>query len=641
MRFIKLLINRSSWILGILLFFLATLIYFQLNIIAKTEKISRQMIDMTLSEPTIMAENIAEMLENTANNDGGDLVELLQQNDFLRISVEERMRVIKTPAIKYIYLLYPDGDTFRYLADGSTGEDHARPNQRFESFDRKWVESINSGKALNLYSQEYETIGVTHIRPIVVDGKVQAILVFDLMMKRIEAIDSMSEYLKMVITLTVILLVFIIIIVIFNAFRFYFVRSKLHTDPLTQVNNRNFLDALQHSYNLRDFHVISVDIDHFKKVNDTFGHEGGDVVLHKVAQTISSQLRLRRDFVIRMGGEEFLILIHPDPTALSETLSVVKRIHEAIQNLTIILPSGEEIKVTVSMGVNLKTKHTASFEEALKQSDIALYSAKNNGRNRIEQYEERRFNNHIEAMSLIDVKQAFDEDRLIAFLQPIYRSDDCSISHYEMLARIRGKGGEIIAPNQFLPTIRSTLLEQRLTKRMIECAQRILVHYPHTVLSLNLSVGELSDGDILGILLNDISDEIAHQICLEILETDMADDFVGLGVSVHQLKEKGYRIAIDDFGTGYSNFINIAQLDIDYIKIDGSLIRQIESNVRTATIVEAIQAFSDKLGIMTVAEFVSSDEILRCIQNIGINYVQGYILGKPLAIQEYMPKIKF
>jgi EAL domain-containing protein (putative c-di-GMP-specific phosphodiesterase class I) len=340
-----------------------------------------------------------------------------------------------------------------------------------------------------------------------------------------------------------------------------------------------------------------------------------------------------------MGGEEFLILIRPDTSAPFDTLSVAKRIHNAIYNRDMLLPNGEVIHASVSMGVNIKTKNAASFDAALKQSDIALYHAKHNGRNRIEQYEDRRSEQKIGLMNLIDVKESFDEDRLIPFLQPIYHTDNCQLSHYEMLARIRTRDGKIITPNLFLPTIHSTLLEQRLTKRIIQYANQIITQSPSTALSLNISVGELSDTSILDILLHEISDGVASQICLELLETDMAEDFELLGSTVHQLKEKGYRIAIDDFGTGYSNFINIALLNIDYLKIDGSLIRQVESNVRTATIVEAIQVFSEKLGILTVAEFVSSDEILHCIQNIGIDYVQGYVLGKPAPVEEYLPNI--
>ncbi len=638
--FLQFLIHRISWITGLLLISLISAIYFQFHMVKQTEKISNQLIETTLSEPTIMVENIAKTLESIATENGGNLVDLLEHNDQLRFATEARMRVLKTPGIQYIYLLYQDGSTLRYLADASMGDERAHIGQRFEGYDQEWLQSIKNGKSHNIYSSKFASIGVTHIHPIIVNEEVQAILVFDLMMKRVEAIDDMSAELQQIMKITIIVLILIAAIVIFSAIRFYFVRSKLHTDQLTQVHNRNFLEEMQKSYQLKNFHLISIDIDHFKKVNDTFGHEAGDIVLHHVAQTISSQLRKGRDFVIRMGGEEFLVLIFPSSLASQETLNVANRIHEAIQKLTIILPTEEEINVTVSMGINLQTKHTASFEEAIKQSDIALYNAKHNGRNRIELYEERRYNNHIETMSLIDVKRAFDEDRLIPFLQPIYHCDNGTFSHYEMLARIREKEGGIITPNQFLPTIHSTLLEQRLTKRMIEYAKYILIEYPNTNLALNISVNELNNDHILGILLHEISNEIASKLCLEILETDMADDFLQLGIRVQELKEKGYRIAIDDFGTGYSNFINIAQLNIDFLKIDGSLIHEIESDVRTATIVEAIQLFSEKLKIMTVAEFVSSEETLRRIQEIGIDYVQGYALGKPLPVDGYMPKRK-
>ncbi|HEX5329901.1 EAL domain-containing protein [Sulfuricurvum sp.] len=640
MTFFKLLIHRSSWILGTLLLFLGSVIYFQFHMVSQTEKISHQLIETSLSEPSIMAENIAHSLEVIGAKEG-NLSEKLLNDSVLRDAVESSMRVLKTPAIGYIYLLYPDGETLRYLADASSGDERARPGQRFEAFDEEWMESIRRGEVHNIYSSQFASIGVTHIRPIKVDGKVQAVLVFDLMMQRVEAIDDMSAELQQMMKITIIVLTLIGVIVILSAIRFYFINSKLHTDPLTQVHNRNFLEDLRASYNLLDFHIISVDIDHFKKINDTFGHDAGDVILHNVAQIILSHLRKRRDFVIRMGGEEFLLLIRPDTSAPFDTLSVAKRIHNAIYNSDMLLPNGEEIHVSVSMGVNVKTKNAASFDDALKQSDIALYHAKHNGRNRIEQYEERRIDQQVGLMKLIDVKESFDEDRLVPFLQPIYHSDNCALSHYEMLARIRTRDGKIITPNYFLPTIHSTLLEQRLTKRIIQSANQIITQSPDTTLSLNISVGELNDNSILDILLHEISDSVATQMCLELLETDMADDFVQLGMRVQELKEKGYRIAIDDFGTGYSNFINIAQLNIDYLKIDGSLIRQVESNVRTATIVEAIQVFSEKLGIMTVAEFVSSDEILHCIQSIGINYVQGYVLGKPAPVDEYLPNIAF
>lgn len=459
------------------------------------------------------------------------------------------------------------------------------------------------------------------------------------MLQQIDHIDSIvSDELNRIITLSVFGLFIITVIVIIGAVNFYFVRSRFRIDPLTRVHNRYFLGELT---NPADYHLIVVDIDYFKKINETFGRETGDIVLHKVARTLQSQLKERRDYIIRMGGEEFLLLIRPDPHSSQRTLEIARHAMDAIQNLRIITSEEETVTLTVSMGIHLHAAHALSFEEALKQADSALYQAKNNGRNRIEHYEEGRHKNDLNnVMPFLEIKKAFDENRIVPFLQPIFDSRSLTPSHYEMLVRIR-TDDEVIPPIRFLPAIRGTLLEQRLTKRMIRYAKEIILHDPKVHLSINVSVEELNDTGFLTLLLHETDDEAAARMCLEILETDTTDDFATLSANIQRLKAKGYRIAIDDFGTGYSNFINIAQLQIDYLKIDGSLVQQIESNIRTATIVEAIHAFSSKLGVLTVAEFVSSEEIQSLIQDIGIDYLQGYVLGKPAPVGEFIPGISF
>jgi diguanylate cyclase (GGDEF)-like protein len=189
-------------------------------------------------------------------------------------------------------------------------------------------------------------------------------------------------------TLSLFGLFFLAVVMMIGIVNLSHIRTRSKIDPLTRLHNRHFLTEL---INPSAYHLIVVDIDYFKKINETYGRDIGDIVLHAVGQILKSHVREDQDHIIRLRGEEFLLLIRPDPRAPKKTIEIARSIKETIQNLPITTPAQETITLTVSLGIHLHAAHAISFDEALKQANTALYQAKNSGRNRIEHYDEGRF----------------------------------------------------------------------------------------------------------------------------------------------------------------------------------------------------------------------------------------------------------
>lgn len=161
-------------------------------------------------------------------------------------------------------------------------------------------------------------------------------------------------------------------------------KKTAYTDRLTNVYNRNYLQEIQDTINLQEYVLAAIDIDFFKKINDSYGHDAGDIILQEVAQTMLQSIRSHEDFLIRYGGEEFVLLIKKQTPSGEYSLATINRIFENIQNKEFITPKGEKLNVTVSIGINLHPNESRNFKEAFKQADIALYKAKETGRNKIE-----------------------------------------------------------------------------------------------------------------------------------------------------------------------------------------------------------------------------------------------------------------
>jgi len=223
-----------------------------------------------------------------------------------------------------------------------------------------------------------------------------------------------------------------------------------------------------------------------------------------------------------------------------------------------------------------------------------------------------------------------EESRIKCMFQPIFETDTKKLKKYEMLVRMLDTDGTVIPPADFLPSIAHTKVYNELTKYILESAKETM-ETNDIELSINLALQDLFNHDILEIILKMLSENrhFASKLTFEILETEEINDFDTLKKHIHDIKETGTKIALDDFGSGYANFSYLLHLGIDILKIDGSLIHDIDKHENAKDVVETISIFAKKIGIDTIAEQVETKEEFDIISDIGIDYIQGYYLGKP------------
>ncbi|WP_458700029.1 GGDEF domain-containing protein [Sulfurospirillum sp. 1307] len=288
---------------------------------------------------------------------------------------------------KYIYLVFIDKHgAFRYLADGSKLEDKATFHQKFTpSKERLWEKVL--AKKVDVYDiqDSAEGLWLTYLSPIVVDGKVKAILALDISTKEYQEFIKLLAPLENFLSIFIFALAIIFFVILLQGYLYYKQYKNSMFDSLTKLYNRYFLEDTSNKLNKNNLAIFMIDIDFFKSVNDKYGHDVGDMVLQSVARKLLSATRLDDD-VIRYGGEEFLVFIKSTQNK-QHILDIAERIRASIEKDTIRINESLNVNVTVSIGVNLGVKSSQSINEAIKKADEMLYKAKLNGRNRIEVYE--------------------------------------------------------------------------------------------------------------------------------------------------------------------------------------------------------------------------------------------------------------
>lgn len=368
---------------------------------------------------------------------------------------------------------------------------------------------------------------------------------------------------------------------------------------------------------------IIFNIDDFKEVNDFYGIDTGDAILNQVAKWLNSM----NYSPYRLGGDEFAILEEKEVT-WDELRHKIETILAAIKNNTFDINSRTfNVRMTAGASIGGTTK-------LLTQADIALNKAREQNIH-IARYIE---NENIEEMyrnnmAMEDtIRKALKDKRIVCYYQPIINIETGKIHKYEALVRMIDEVGNIISPVEFLPISKKTKLYPQITAEVIHqtCA---LFQKRKEEFSVNLSLSDiLHDKTKQKIIDTIIQTGTASQIVFEILESEGIENYDQVAKFISEVKTLGAKIAIDDFGTGYSNFENILKLNVDYIKIDGSLIREIHSNPRHLIIIETIADFAHKIGAKTIAEFVSDEQTYDIVKKLGINYSQGYFTGKPQVI---------
>jgi len=575
------------------------------------------------------------LIQNFIGHMQGDLgshsIKLLSSSYKLRSKYEAQLRVLVTPEVKYLYMLYYDaGGTqlrLRYMLDTTINEeDRAYFKQKFDPATDTWWK-VKESEVQQVHKQiNSDVLWSSLVVPIFENGKVVAAIGVDFAHEARDNIDEVVTPLKTLYFYITIFMIIMLVVAYIQFLLYYRTRRRGLIDPLTKVYNRQYLFNFLRHINIEDYQILMLDIDYFKKVNDTYGHDIGDIILASVSGRISALIR-KKDSFIRYGGEEFILLLYKQtPIQCQE---IAERIIESIRACP-IKANEHLVDLSMSIGVNPYPSHSKDIDGAIKIADEQLYLAKSNGRNRVEMFDIHNEKEMVSAKHINEVKLALEESRIRCMYQPIFKAETGDLKSYEVLVRMIDIDGKVISPHAFLPSIAHTQVYTDLTKCILESALSALEHND-IKLSVNLDLQDLFNPDILEIILSALKKKtsLASRLSFEILETQEVSNFEELKKYINAIKETGAKIALDDFGSGYANFTYLVHLGIDILKIDGSLIRDIDKNKNARNIVQTINTLAHKMGIETVAEQIERREELEVIKHLGVSYAQGYFLGKP------------
>ena len=401
-------------------------------------------------------------------------------------------------------------------------------------------------------------------------------------------------------------------------------KFKSYHDDLTGITNRLKLENDLMILKNTDF--IMIDIDGFSHVNSIYGSKVGDLLLIRFAEILSDYAINHSCMVYRVGADHFALLRYKKEGMIAYDLA--KTLVEYFTSNTLLLHNEEaqiHINISITIGLSLNSFGHKIMEQAME----ALKYAQEYSQSVVVYSESLGMENkNRQAFDAIEiVKSAIEEDRLLPFYQPIKKADSIA---YESLVRIIDKKGQIITPNMFLPDIFHTIFYQKLTFIMIEKSFEYFSDKENSF-SINLSYKDINNEDFLDwIQKKALHYKIADRLIIEIVESEYLRNFDLVGNFVTSMREMGVEFAIDDFGSAYSNFTYLLKLKPDYLKIDGSLVKDVDTNTSSFAIVKAISNFAKDLNIKTIAEFVHSESVYNTLQTLQIDGYQGYYIGKPL-----------
>ncbi|WP_448505793.1 EAL domain-containing protein [Immundisolibacter sp.] len=418
-------------------------------------------------------------------------------------------------------------------------------------------------------------------------------------------------------------------------------------DPLTDLPNRREFesrlgDLLEQARRSDAVHALCyVDLDQFKVVNDGCGHAAGDQLLAELAALLRYQIR-RGDLLARLGGDEFGLLLVDCPP--EKAFQIASELLASICDFR--FRYGERsFTVGASIGVVPVSASAASAAELMVEADLACYTAKDLGRNRIHLFRHgdadlaRR---RSEMQWATELRDALDEQRLLLYAQPICAIDSADgPPWYEVLLRLRQRDGRIVLPGAFLPAAERFGLMPLIDGYVLARAIGYLLgpgRAGGARLSVNLSGRSLEEPDVIAVIEDYFADpgHLPGRLCLELTESTAVAHLGRTREFIGRLRGAGCQFALDDFGTGVSSFAYLKHLPVDYLKLDGSFVRDITRESIDRAMVEAIHRLSTIMGLETIAEFVEDEATLQILRGIGVNHGQGFVLGRPAPIESIL-----
>jgi Amt family ammonium transporter len=419
-------------------------------------------------------------------------------------------------------------------------------------------------------------------------------------------------------------------------------------DPVTRLYNRTEFDRQLTSLLERtaieggEHCLLYLDVDRFKVVNDNCGHAAGDELLRQLAGLIKRSIR-NSDLLARLGGDEFGILL--TQCSMESAERIADSIRLSVQGFRFVC--GEKsFSQSVSIGMVPIDKQSTGLEQVLSFADTACFSAKEEGRNKIHIFDSLSSpaaKRHGEAKWVTHIRSALDEDRFTLYVQPIKSINDTGApEHVEVLVRMLNESGGLILPGAFIPAAERFDLMPVIDRWVIDRLIQFIADNRETCLAaerryfVNLSGHSLCDDEVLQMILDRIRKyEIPKgMLCFEVTETAAISNLTSAEHFMRTLQRFGCEFALDDFGSGLSSFGYLKHLPVEYLKIDGAFVKEMLDNAIDDSMVDAINRIGHIMGLETIAEFVENDRVLRRLQDIGIDYVQGFGICRPFPIEQ-------
>lgn len=433
------------------------------------------------------------------------------------------------------------------------------------------------------------------------------------------------------------------------------IKNLAFYDSLTQLPNRRYLiEQLRQAistaqYKHKNGAVMFLDLDHFKRLNDTFGHNIGDLLLKEVAGNIKKSLR-DTDTVARIGGDEFVIVLQNlsdnKINALAEVTAIGKKILKSFRNGYEL--DGNKHSCTGSIGVTFFSKYDVNEDELLKQADIAMYEAKKSGRNNIRFFDPEMQKNISDSVRLDhDLRLAIEQEDFALYYQMQVNNVGKPIGA-EALIRWISANDEVISPLSFIPLAENTGLIFPLGEWVIDeaCAQlqkwQRREETSALTISINVSALEFKQPGFIEQVRSAVSryDISPSSLSIELTESTLLDDFDSIISKMTELTKFGIKFELDDFGTGYSSLQYLKKLPVTHLKIDQSFVHDIDTDDSDKKLVHAIINMARSLDIRVIAEGVETQNQLEFLQNSGCDIYQGYFFGKPLPIADFESALK-
>jgi diguanylate cyclase (GGDEF)-like protein/PAS domain S-box-containing protein len=436
------------------------------------------------------------------------------------------------------------------------------------------------------------------------------------------------------------------------------IESRIHKlayfDPLTGLPNRSQmherLEQMVTTARQDNTHiaVLFLDLDRFKPINDSMGHPAGDKVLKEVAIRLKACIK-KLDLVSRMSGDEFTIALADQKTTDSAANTAVKvgeRILHALQQPFSI--EQRELFLTGSIGIAIFPHDGKTVTELLKNSDMAMYHAKDSGRNSVQFFDERMNKKAVDLLEMEnDLRYAIERQELELYYQPQYASSDCSVQGVEALLRWHHHSKGMVSPGHFIPIIEDTGLIIPIGEWVLRQACSDMAKWQRqgvaiNRIAINVSARQFKQPSFIA-LVQDVVRETGidpSQLELELTESILIDDLEHTLEALSQLRAMGVRMAIDDFGTGYSSLNYLKQFPVDTLKIDQSFIRGLPENAEDAQITRTIISMAHNLGLGVIAEGVETKEQLKFLQQVECEEIQGFYFSKPVPAAELLEYIQ-